>query len=286
MRAEARGPARGWIAELSSRGAHLLVAGGVVALLAGAQLLGFLTAVTVAGGFDPSSMHEPWFAATALASGGGVLASAGTLRARVIVSVLRRRDVLTWSALVVAGFVFWILGVWAAPPGGRAEQFARLGIPLTQAALIGAWAWWARRAAGETVRVVDPRTWGNLLVVLFLALSAVTIALRLPDVYPFSEYTMYSHARVDPYTLSRVAFEATDDDDRTRTVRAPASRQVLLGLVRDGRESTLESMAERVAREQDADRVTVYREVIGVAEYPARPRIEVREREEVVSVER
>jgi hypothetical protein len=272
--------------ELSPRGpefARLVAALGLVGLVAGIQLLALLSAISIRPWTVPREMHEPWFAATALAAAGVVLASGGTLSLRRVLTLLRTRDGLTAVALAVGATTFWALAVWAVPPGGVGRSFAWLGVPVVQVALLGAWAAWADRQVDAPE--LSPRTWGNLLIVLFLALSAITVALRLPDVYPFSEYTMYSHARVDPYTLSWVVFETTDAAGVTRDVEPPATRHALLGLVRAGDDHTLGELAERVARRHGAERVTVYYEVIGVVEHPEPPGVEVVERREVVSVE-
>lgn len=264
---------------------QVLVEAGLVALLAGVQLIGLLTLAWLALGASPAWLYQQWFVAVGLVSGGAVLGGAGTLRFATVVAVLRGRRPSTWAAVGAAAVLGWLLGVWTIPAGSRYTTIGAVALPIVQLGLIGVWARWSRPSS-EPLPRLHARTWPNVAIVVFLSLSGATAALALHDVYPFSRYPMFASSRLDPYTLERVTFVAEDTEGSAITLRPPASRQVLLDLVADGDGATLRGMAARLADVHEVDRIVVHLEVVAIAEHPAPPAIEVRDRSEVLTYER
>jgi hypothetical protein len=264
-------------------GSSLRAASGVAALLVGGQVLALLVVLGLVSGVRPARLHQWWLAATVAVAVGWVLASDGRLGLRPVVRTIRRATGLGWVTILLAGAV--TVGVVPAVirQAGSTGRTATAGAVVLQLVLATVYGLWVRdRVPGGAPQRMAPRGVANLAVVSFLAMSAVTVALKLPDIYPLSRYPMYSGVRLDPYTATQVRFVGVEEGGREVDLPPPGSRNVLVQLAADGDVERLRELAAQVQAQRGVAGVRVVLEESRIAPYPAPASIEQVSGEELV----
>lgn len=256
-------------------------AGGLAALWAGLQLGVVAAVLSAAQGLLPPARPYAWYAAVVLTAVGYALTTAGTLRPRSLLTMVRSRHLTTSVGVGGGGILLLVLLSTAWQP--RPSAGLLLAVAGAQLGLAAAWYRWS------DPRVVhpplQPRGAVTSLIVLLVVGHLGLIPVLLHDAYPFAVYPMYSRARVDPYFAERVVFVTDDGAGGERSLSVGVSRVALLTLAQEDAVEDLAGIAKRLAEEEDGE-VTVYLERLQVALHPAPPGVEVQGRQELVTVGR
>jgi hypothetical protein len=221
----------------------------------------------------------------ALAAAGLVAASSGTLRPSVLLGNLRAGTPAVVVGTAAGGLGLAVGGPRLATAVGGTGRTISLLAPVVAVALVAAVVVLGRRRPVRGVVALHPTAAVSGVLAAFLAASAATSLLELPDAYPLSRYPMYSSPRGEGYELDQVAFTGVREDGSERTLGRSLSRNALLRLVAEEDHEALEGFARsEAARDERIVEVLVELQTIAVTEHPDPPGFEVVASEPVLTV--